>query len=100
MFALFNLQQKTANYLNKGPLVIQSVVTPPPPPPPPFPLCHPSPILKRLVCTCISVCAFRKLGRPVVNLVCSHASLEFPRIFLDREPIRARKNSIHSFGIC
>ena len=99
MFALFNLQQKTANYLNKGPLS-HPICGNPPAAAPPFPLCHPSPILKRLVCTCISVCAFRKLGRPVVSLVCSHASLEFPRIFLDREPIRARKNSIHSFGIC
>ena len=33
---------------------------------------------------------FRRLGRHVVNFVCSHTSHEYPRIFLDREPIRAR----------
>ena len=32
---------------------------------------------------------FRKPGRHVVTSVCSHAGQEYPRIFLDREPIRA-----------
>ena len=32
---------------------------------------------------------FRKPGRHVGNFVCSHASQEYRRIFLDREPIRA-----------
>ena len=32
---------------------------------------------------------FRKPGRHVVTSVCSHASQEYPGIFLDREPMRA-----------
>ena len=34
---------------------------------------------------------FRKSGRHVVTSVCSHASQKYPRIFPDREPIRARE---------
>ena len=34
---------------------------------------------------------FRKPGRNVISFVCRHASMEYPRIFLDREPIGTRK---------
>ena len=34
---------------------------------------------------------FRGLQVYVINFVCSHASQEYARIFLDREPIRARE---------
>ena len=34
---------------------------------------------------------FRKPGHHVVTSVCSHASQEYLRIFVDREPIRARE---------
>ena len=34
---------------------------------------------------------FLKPGRHVVNFVYSHASQEYPRIFLDKEPIRSRE---------
>ena len=37
------------------------------------------------------------MGGHVVNFVCSHVSQEYPRIFLDREPIRAREKHYSLF---
>ena len=41
---------------------------------------------------------FRKPGRHVVKFVCSHASQEYPGIFLDSKPIRVREKPYSLVG--